>query len=499
MSRDPRAAVLWQAEHFAGHSGRLDGRAARHRNLGDILNLLNYRDGSWGPRPGLKAVAATGLNNGVVSAFGFAGTPGNDLWAVIGTKVRVFPSGGGASTEAGTIAVTPDPNAGPSGVEVSGSFTYLTVPGDKTYKLNHTGTPALTSLAGSPGGNSICVYGERMIVGGGNSTYPNRVFYSAAADFTSWPAGNYFDVGAGPAVRFVGVQRDHLVIITQDGTIWVLTGVPGDTSVLRRVSGAGSHPWHFWGSFAAVLPNQELVLVPVGSPRPAVFNGATIVDFEHLGLGADTLANESDAFRVVRGWYPDEVLVLAADGKALFRRDGRWSYHEFGASVVAFAASDGQGNIYLATAGAAGAPPSIYRWYFGLDRPALSTDSDVRRGDNSDTPLTCHLYPAQWWPDDGREVSARNVIVDGEQVADAGQAASLSITAKATFANTSDRTSAAQAISFAAGGSGNRRDAVGVGDQGSGGALEVLADSIIALKLWRIAAELVVDPPRGDR
>ena len=246
-----------------------------------------------------------------------------------------------------------------------------------------------------------------------------RVTYSEAADYTSWPALNYFDVGAKSSVRALFAQRGHLAIGMQDGSWWVRTGTPGASGELRRVSGGGVHPWHFTAQAAAMLGGDQIAYVPVSSDYPALFNGATPREERHLGLIATEGAgyvNGFDDIKVVRGHRPDEWLyILPVYDRFAQYRHGVWTFHSLPAHITsAYVASDAQGRIYFCDGGAPGSPTLIYHYEVSLERPGQVGDTWARPGDDVDTPLTASFRTPQWWHPDGHEVRVRGVIVDFE-------------------------------------------------------------------------------------
>jgi hypothetical protein len=86
-------------------------------------------------------------------------------------------------------------------------------------------TAVNTPIANMPRGYSSTVYKERMwITGRRTSPTPSRLFFSALADFTSWPGSNFFDInpGDGDAAQDLAVYQDNLMVF-KDGATYVLS------------------------------------------------------------------------------------------------------------------------------------------------------------------------------------------------------------------------------------------------------------------------------------
>jgi hypothetical protein len=69
----------------------------------------------------------------------------------------------------------------------------------------------------------------------------NRLWFSAAGDPTSWPALNFIDVGESFSPIYAVVPTGDSLFIGKPDGWWTLTGVPGQSASLRRLSTTG-HP-----------------------------------------------------------------------------------------------------------------------------------------------------------------------------------------------------------------------------------------------------------------
>lgn len=403
-------------DNFGGGDwGRLGERDARP-GMFQARNLVRYRNGMIGPRCGLKALTPAGIPANPLVGFGWAGTAGADLWFAVGTALYLLDTANPVAVQNVAGALDSIPTRPLASVEVQGRYTYLTNYGDETYVLDHS-LDTLTKIVGSPGGSCIALYGDRMIVAGPLGANGNRVYYSEAGVFTSWPALNYFDIGYNGQVRALFPQRGGLTIVMQDGSWWVLTGAP-DVGVVRRISGGGVHPWHFYAAMAAAIGDDMIWFVPVGQDHPATFNGATVErkSFEHLTFMADEVtADSGNDFRVCRGYQPDEVLFLQGV-EALARINGVWARHTFRAALQlrnSWIVSNGQGQAYLADGGAAGVAPTFFVWSIGKDRPGKAADTDAQPGDASAVaPEDMWLNLPEIFHPEGKTIRVRSVLIE---------------------------------------------------------------------------------------
>lgn len=86
-------------------------------------------------------------------------------------------------------------------------------------------TAITTAVANMPRGYSSTVYKDRMwITGRRGGLLPSRLFFSALADFTSWPGSNFFDInpGDGDATQDLAVYQDNLMLF-KDSATYVLS------------------------------------------------------------------------------------------------------------------------------------------------------------------------------------------------------------------------------------------------------------------------------------
>lgn len=203
------------------------------------INLQVYANGSIGPRPGWKLLSTTGT----------APTSANttDYWGAIwlpspnasSGKLLFVSRSTGASTRLlnmSTLAWEATFLGALSAVTVEGPVE--TNPGDFTYLnpqqlivgANHiynieSGADIAMSYPSSFAPTQTVFYKERLYAFG-DATFQNRVYYSDYGAFSTFTAGNYFDVGSGgsaaetrPRIRAAWVIKDQLMFLTTTGTI----------------------------------------------------------------------------------------------------------------------------------------------------------------------------------------------------------------------------------------------------------------------------------------
>jgi hypothetical protein len=237
-----------------GINSHADKSAIADAEMVDCINFDIDLDGSLVARPPFTLMYSTQLTSGAVdtSSFSYAFILGtytyNNARAVVfqlvnsesTTAASVYtyyldgPSAGTAVAQAGlpfvrwskilryenTIYYIPRADAGGGGASV-----------DLT-------TNIATAIAGMPGGNQAIIYKFSMFIGGGKSTNRSRVFYSALANFTSWPGANFFDIapGDGDSVQDFLIYQDNILIAKETGTYVLAYDASPLQAVVRLVS-----------------------------------------------------------------------------------------------------------------------------------------------------------------------------------------------------------------------------------------------------------------------
>lgn len=374
-------------------------------------NVVVYRNGRIGPRPGLKHIntSPSPSKAGPLVGLGFSpvgGSGDTPVFFVLEDRVYFFDPVSPTLVAGGFSDLDdPIPNTNANvvlvkdSVRLIGDDAYITVNGSGVYKINCRDQTTTLETA-DPNGFDIELYRDRMLV----ATAETRIRYSDAADFTTWPALSFFDVGAAYNILHMVEFRDSLVIFTQWGT-WLFSGSPAD-GTLRRIS--ETLPANYK---SVVKLNDELIYVPESRSAPVIFNGSVgdELTLKHLegwkpavntAYGAQSFGNR-DAF-----------FLANAGGLGLWRKNGAWSKHEFGGDVGPWVTRYFDDNLLLAYPGDATTDPEFYMLAMNLDRPAFTTDTWARPGDNSTTPLSAEFSLPDYLAPEGKEVRVTGVIVD---------------------------------------------------------------------------------------
>lgn len=121
-------------------------------------------------------------------------------------------------------------------------FMYFIPKGGTAVGVSHNLSTAVSaSITGMPKGTSAVVFKDRLFIFGpvdGNNTPTQRVYYSAATDFTNWPATNFFDIvpGDGEGVVAAAVANDTLVFFKRHSTFALFYDIDPGLGTLRRVN-----------------------------------------------------------------------------------------------------------------------------------------------------------------------------------------------------------------------------------------------------------------------
>lgn len=496
-----------------GDAGHLTAYEAGRREpfrFGATNLMHDSRDGSLVFRPGAaKLVTVAGTSGSTCVGMGWAQEYARELWFVLrnastgtctvylvdtSTSPVVVNVGSPGVIAAGTAV---------EGVEYAGGLTYLTFPGLGLYRLNHSAS-TLTLLGSDLGGHTVAVYGERLYVGGNLSGVANRVRFSDALDFGSWPALNFFDVGPGQPVRYITQQRGHLTIALVSGEWWVLNGLPNSGGVLRRVATAAMQPWEF-APAAAVLRGDDVISF-VGLPHdfPMTFDGAQIDDEADRSIDFNDISQPGAGpgrFVARRMSDPSEVVFRSGGSPSmvLMNRRGAWTRHSFAfSSTLPWMASNEQSWLYLA--GIDGSDFAIYRWNFGHLQPGLlASPATEPVSDHGAAQFEGSIDLPEWWHPDGADVTLRSVTVIARGWGVTRPAPTLSCQVRSL-----GRVDSAPALSAVIDRSapayeGTRAFTFGFGEQGAGRGCQVLLSGITFLSILEVIADVAVDPPRQGR
>jgi hypothetical protein len=402
-----RATKTHVYRDFSGGEYGLLGRNAPPNSF-TARNMLVYDDGSLGCRVGQKERSpASGLPSGVVMGFGTTGVPGAGVWAIVGSTVYGWDGTGAAFAFTTNLASTPTL---PVASKLIGVETYITSYGDKSYKLAHSsGAGAVTALTGSPGGRTIDLYRDRLVVGGDN-VVGYRLYFSAPADFTSWPVANYVDLGYYYPLSFVASQRQHLTVATQVD-LWIVTGTLGVDETVRRIQGLNGP---YTPDAAAISKDGQIFFVPLFTAEPATFDGALAKQVRYLETGSHLAQTSPPEFVVHAADDPGTIVMHhTTDGNAWVRRNGVWTQHTF-AKTMRYAGWANRHGLLACDGGAVATVAKFYEWNFYANHPGSPTvDARTQPTDGSlTTAPVAYAYMPEHWAEAGKEVLVRKVTVD---------------------------------------------------------------------------------------
>lgn len=399
-----------------GEYGEL-GEANAPPNSFTSNECLVYRSGLIGPRPGTKYLAPTGL-------------PGGTVWGVIGVedkivfgvadKVYGFTAPNGAVAQIGAN-LNSTPTAGQF-IRNGPDKVILASLDDTAYAID-PGANTCTALTSAPGTRAIAQYGVRLMAAS-TTANPRRIYYSAAADYTSWPALNFFDVLASGGFPITHLEeiRQRLAIANEGGEWWALTGTPGVNDVLRRQSRgdvAPPTPHH------AARVGETLWFLPSGDNFPVQYSGITVDKLRHRHL---SLPQES-TFGHDYGDYAAASLPQA-ETVVFAHPEFFWSVFHNGV-WHRISMSGGSSNLTATTlvgpsAEADSDTPFVFcnngvfeAWQPTLDRPARVSDTWAGPGDLGDlsglhVPMQGAFLTREQWSERGEDLVVRTVIVDFE-------------------------------------------------------------------------------------
>lgn len=292
------STVLGVWENFNGHWGNKGPELAASNQFGGV-NMVVTETGGIMPMSASRELNIINPNVGqVYGQFWAWGADGRVYYLISTTGApqvwRYTPDPVNEITQAqvtGTITASTVPYM-PDWVGI-GASVYMTVHGNKTYKID-TAAGTLTVLTGgtygnAPAGRCIAQYGERLVIGGISDSrfgvYPNRICFSGddtgndPTDTTAWETLNYFDLGADQTpITALLPARDHLIVILEDQQVYLITGVLGTNAIARRIygfhKGSGAIT-AFAPNNAAVDPDQSRVWMYDHTQRsPATLTGA---------------------------------------------------------------------------------------------------------------------------------------------------------------------------------------------------------------------------------
>lgn len=409
--------VITYDDFSGGEYSELNQSAAANQFHG--TNVLVYSNGMIGPRPGLRNITPASMPDGFLTALETTRVANRGGVFLIGDTVYYFNLFTPADTPTAIGVLDSDPLRPVKTLLYGSDVVYATNDDDKLYSFNIS-AGNIAPIADSPGGTTMEIYGERMVISGQTGNR-RRVYYSDPVDFTSWPVENFFNVGDDYQVTALQLMRQQLTIYKVFG-IFVLTGVPGVNAVLRQVSRTEGPLW----DWETVVDEDDLSwFVPVFRNNPTQFNGTGP---QQIGYLKEVLQNQDEAPFVgfpmktgmleVKGDKTGSTIVIAqkngvrgGTNRLVVNHNGIWTLHHTEVNISGLMAKANTKAI-LTDGGGESDPASIYTMDFGLQRPPFAEDDTTQPGDNSTTPPNASFNMPEFWSEDGQDITVCRVDVD---------------------------------------------------------------------------------------
>ena len=401
-------AVRTYRKWTAGSSGSGDPARSEYNSE----NAQVYENGTLGPRPGWKDFATTDGTRvsdpsadtpmalqwyrdtddaeGLLVGFSDLSSSNDFTFDIVPLSSGTYGSGAVVEAEMGYTAKFQPPEwddgthwaTWNDGFSLTALGPYMAVAG--------SGTPGTFAASGVPPVRvQSVVYRDRTYAYSINSV-PGRIYYSDAADYTTFQTASFFDVNAASASENGAVTgmwsvKNALLIARQDDRWLVLTGASPENGTLREL-GRDIVPDY---NSAAVLDNQLFFLnrngqgVVVASPSfvetdalshmsPTAYPGSTQIRPNTAFQSMKGISNEASGFLMLPGRNngDDQTLVAVEHVNNVFNLS-RW-VHSSSVQDVFFTAGR-PGELYSMVD--EGTAWQIYSRNETLNRPANSGDS----------------------------------------------------------------------------------------------------------------------------
>lgn len=391
------------------------------------------------------------------------------------------------------------------------------------------GGATTTAVAvGAGAGWRLVRWRDRMVFVDGSSSQSNRIYYSDANNFTSWPAANYYAIGpSGSTLVALIPFGDSLYAASNDGW-YVLTGSLGSSISISEAL-VGRLPVGDAGGFAAAAISTGMPFVERASGACQIFTGATILERPHhrlYGYGTDyptihTGANDEIVYNAAgKLWFVDANGVITRHDMTPTSAGG-YIFQMFAGSQaieqVAATLSTVGSSASLLWAGAMKADASllgVMAWPYHRNRPGYTGSGQIEAPcETTDTGTYLYLPPF-WHPERGQSGNRLLLIPDGAMLRVravvvhwvgwnvlAGNigfrvyARALGLDGSATdYVDSTVQTVSQSAGGFAGGdlsGGTERSDVFYMGDQGFGRGFQVRFDSLVGVAIRSV--EAIVD------
>lgn len=229
---------------------------------------------------------------------------------------RLTPSGSWTSTDTIAASSPTKPVAFAAGLS---NILYVNTDFSTVRRWDNS---AAASIAGSPPGRTIAFHKNRFFVAG-TAANPSRLWYSDLADYATWGANSYIDIGLddGEPITDLCPFEDALLIV-KENSLHILTGTsPQDFAVHKLNAGGGYAAGRVAVStpYGAIIAGNRAVWLYTGGPveeigNPVEVSYAPAGDFVTTAYIDDTcyICDEGSgtmyAYNVARqSWWMEKV------------------------------------------------------------------------------------------------------------------------------------------------------------------------------------------------
>lgn len=405
-----------------GEYGTIGGRQAPPGSF-SALNMMVYRNGSLGPRAGLRDTTPAAVPAGVVWGFGSRSVPGQDGLLLINSDLYRFDLSipGAALVPAGLLSAVPTyPVAMVESPNDAGTGTpavFISSFRDRLYRYD-----GVVNIVATYGGKHLAVHGNRLVVANlaetvAGTVLVNRLRYSDAASPSTFNAADFIDIADRWQITGLQPNRDHLVIsklnqwLVLTGSLANLGGTVGVDATIRSVS-RRSGPLR---NESAVGEDDLVWYQGLFDRHPSYFTGSVPRRLGHLEYSParpNDGADNPPGFAVVpldQAGRTDAgvCFVSGIDDRAALLHNGVWSFHAFGRDVSGYSVTS-DGLVHFCDGAS---PAKVWSWDYAADRPGDGLGNTMQ-GDGSAVPLSASVTLPEWWAAAGEVVQVRSVIVE---------------------------------------------------------------------------------------